>query len=96
MRLIKSVSLSQKNLIPNFVGGSLPRCDRGDREYYCATMSTLFKPWRHGKNLKEVDQFWDEAFANYMFTPHQNEMMRFFNIHYECNDARDDYSKHLK
>jgi hypothetical protein len=22
--------------------------------------------------------------------------MRFFNIHYECNDARDDYSKLLK
>ena len=33
-----------KNLIPNFAGGSLPRCDRGDREYYCATMLTLFKP----------------------------------------------------
>jgi len=34
-----------KNLIPNFAGGSLPRCDRGDREYYCTTMLTLFKPW---------------------------------------------------
>ena len=39
------VSISKsKNLIPNFVGGSLLRCDRGDREYYCATMLTLFKP----------------------------------------------------
>jgi len=39
------VSISKlKNMIPNFVGGSLPRCDRGDREYYCATMLTLFKP----------------------------------------------------
>jgi hypothetical protein len=27
-------------VVPNFVGGSLPRCDRGDREYYCATMLT--------------------------------------------------------
>src|ERR1700683_1906613 len=91
------VSISKaKNLIPNFVGGSLPRCDRGEREYYCSTMLTLFKPWRHGKNLKEVDQSWDEAFTNYKFTPRQNELMRFFNIHYECNDARDDYSKLLK
>jgi len=39
------VSISKsKNLVPNFAGGSLPRCDRGDREYYCTTMLTLFKP----------------------------------------------------
>jgi hypothetical protein len=38
-----SISKSQ-NLILNFAGGSLPRCDRGDREYYCTTMLTLFKP----------------------------------------------------
>src|SRR3984885_14883713 len=85
-----------KNLVTNFAGGSLPRCDRGDREYYCATMLTLFKPWRHGKNLKEDDQSWDEAFTNYKFTPRQIELMKFFNIRYECNDARDDYSKLLK
>ena len=91
------VSISKsKNLVPNFAGGSLPRCDRGDREYYCTTMLTLFKPWRHGKNLKEDDQSWDEAFTNYKFTPHQTELIKFFNIFYECNDARDDYSKLLK
>src|ERR1700674_2527507 len=59
-------------------------------------MLTLFKPWRHGKNLKEDDQSWDEAFTNYTFTPCQIELMKFFNIRYECNDARDDYSKLLK
>jgi hypothetical protein len=91
------ISISKsKSLIPNFAGGSLPRCDRGDREYYCATMLTLFKPWRHGKTLKGDDQSWDEAFTNYKFTPRQIEQMRFFNIYYECNDARDDYSKLLK
>ena len=74
----------------------MPRCDKGDREYYCATMLTLFKPWRHGKNLKEDVQSWDEAFTNYIFTPHQTELMKVFNLHYECNDARDDYSKLLK
>src|SRR5258705_10285797 len=85
-----------KNLVPNFAGGSLPRCDRGDREYYCTTMLTLFKPWRHGKNLKDDDQSWDEAFTNYNFTPRQTELMKFFNIRYECNDARDNYFKLLK
>jgi len=39
------VSISKsKILVPNFAGGSLNRCDRGDREYYCTTMLTLFKP----------------------------------------------------
>jgi len=50
------------NIVPNFVGGSLPRCDRGDREYYCATMLTLFKPWRSGKDLKNQNYSWDETF----------------------------------
>lgn len=34
-----------KGLIPNFTGATLPRQDQGDREYYCLTMLTLFKPW---------------------------------------------------
>ena len=90
-----SITTSNK-MIPNFVGGSLPRCDTGDREYYCTTMLTLFKPWRHGKDLKKKDQTWDEAFTEYKFTPRQSELMKIFNICYECNDARDDYSKLLK
>ncbi|KAJ7248014.1 hypothetical protein C8J57DRAFT_1438014 [Mycena rebaudengoi] len=30
--------------VPNFAGGALPRADQGDRDYYCCTMITLFKP----------------------------------------------------
>ena len=83
-------------VVPNFVGGSLPRCDRGDREYYCATMLTLFKPWRSGEDLKARDYSWDETFTEHRFTPRQLEIMKYFNIRYECNDARDDYSAQLK
>ena len=32
--------------VPNFVGGALPRSDRGDREYYCSAMLAFFRPWR--------------------------------------------------
>ena len=33
----------QKDItVSNFVSGSLPRGDRGDKEYYCMTMLTLF------------------------------------------------------
>ena len=27
--------------VPNFVGGAIPRSDRGDREYYCYSMLTF-------------------------------------------------------
>jgi hypothetical protein len=86
----------KSKVVPNFVGGSLPRCDRGDREYYCATMLTLFKPWRIGLDLKAENYSWDETFTSHNFTARQLEIMRYFNIRYECNDARDDYSTHLK
>jgi hypothetical protein len=39
--------------VPNFLGGSLPRPDSGDREYYCSVMLTLFVPWRTEKISKQ-------------------------------------------
>jgi hypothetical protein len=86
----------RKHEVPNFIGGNLPRCNRGDREYYCATMLTLFKPWRNGKDLKEKDYSWDETFANYNFTEDQIQLMHNFNVPYECQDARHDFSNQLK
>ena len=58
-----------------------------------STMLTLFKPWRSGKCLKKEDQSFDEAFN---FTIQQNQYMKNFNLRYECNDARDDFSAQLK
>ena len=77
--------------VPNFVGANLPRCDRGDHEYYCSTMLTLFKPWRRGTDLKNPEQQWNAAFQEHEFTPEQSRYMRNFNVRYECLDARDDY-----
>ncbi|KAJ7838978.1 hypothetical protein B0H13DRAFT_1650428 [Mycena leptocephala] len=78
--------------VPNFVGGSLPRMDEGDREYYCCTMLTLFKPWRSGKQLKNEIDNWDETFREHKFTAKALRLMANFNVRYECNDARDDFS----
>jgi len=86
----------KKYIVPNFVGGSLPRCDQGDREYYCTTMLTLFKPWRSGKDLKLDNDSWDDTFTSYDFTPDQIRIMEYFNIRYECLDARHDYSAQLR
>ena len=55
--------------IPNFVGPNLPRCDQGDREYYCCSMLTMFKPWQSGLDLKWSQMVTcDEEFANHVFS----------------------------
>ncbi|KAF8218422.1 hypothetical protein L208DRAFT_1351610, partial [Tricholoma matsutake] len=61
-------------------------------EYYCMTMLTLFKPWHSGKDLKTEDYSWDETFTQHKFTAKQEQLMKNFNLRYECNDARDDYT----
>jgi len=38
-----------QELVPNFIGGAIPRSDRGDREYYCSTMLTFSN---HGEQEK--------------------------------------------
>ena len=79
-------------IVPSFIPNSLPRSDRGDREYYCCTMMTLFKPWHSGKDLTSELQSWDDSFMTYEFSKRQLEIMKYFNVRYECLDARDDYS----
>ena len=76
--------------VPNFVGGAIPRSDCGDREYYCSTMLTFFKLWCTGKDLKLDDQNWDDAFKMHRFNTRQLDIMKYFNVRYECLDARDD------
>ena len=83
--------LVPSNIVPNFIGGVLPRSDHGDKEYYCATMLTLFKPWRIGHCSKTPFQSWDDAFNAHKFTVQQLSLMKNFNIKYECLDAKDDY-----
>ena len=85
-----------KARIPNFAGGVLPRKDKGNREDYCMTMLMLFKPWRTGLDLKTKGDTWDETFESYEFTDRHEEIMKFFHIKYECNDARDDYHAQRK
>ncbi|KAJ7026445.1 hypothetical protein C8F04DRAFT_873449, partial [Mycena alexandri] len=82
-------------IIPNFIGGALPRADKGDRSYYCMTMLTIFKPWRSPGDLKDGVSTWDQAFSVYSFSDRQKDLQN-FNVRYECNDARDDHYAQLK
>jgi hypothetical protein len=83
-------------VVPNFVGGPLPRSDQGDRDGYCRTMLTLFKPWRGGSDLKAPHQSWDDAYNVYSFSTGHATLMKNFNLRYECLDARDDFHAELK
>ena len=85
-----------QNVVVNFIGHTLPRCDQGDREFYCLTMLTFFKPWRSGLDLKELNETWDETFNNHNFTIKEKQIIKNFNIKYECLDARDDFCAQLK
>ena len=76
--------------VPTFVN-PIPRSDKGDREYYCATMMTLFKPWREPTDLKSESDSWDISFDKHIFSTRQRQLMSNFNIRYECHDAKDDY-----
>ena len=88
--------LNNSTRVPNFVGANLPRCDQGDREYYCSVMLVLFKPWRQGTDLKAADKLWDEQFQDHSFSEEERWYMRNFNVRYECLDARDDYRAQMK
>ncbi|KAJ7448098.1 hypothetical protein FB451DRAFT_1053975, partial [Mycena latifolia] len=83
-------------MIPNFIGGALPRSDKGDRAAYCMTMLVLFQPWRSPADLKDAISTWDQAFKAHEFTPRQLQLMKNFNVRYECNDARDDHFAQMK
>jgi hypothetical protein len=90
------VHLLKTARVPNFIGNILPRHDQGDREYYCSTMLTLFKPWRSGLDLRSNINSWDETFMSHEFSMRQLEVMKYMNIRYECLDSRDDFHTQLK
>lgn len=86
----------REDLVPDLVGGSLPRPDTGDPDYHAATMLTLFKPWRNGRDLKSDADTWENAYKVYVPTERQTEILKNMNVRHECLDARDNYSAELK
>ncbi|EAU89804.2 hypothetical protein CC1G_09386 [Coprinopsis cinerea okayama7 len=59
-------------------------------------MLTLLKPWRRWKDLRNVDESWDEAFVGHKFTDEQKKLLANFNLRYECLDDRDDYHRQMQ
>ncbi|KAL1725817.1 hypothetical protein EV714DRAFT_287681 [Schizophyllum commune] len=82
-------------LVLNFMR-LLPRSDSENRDEYIRVMLMLFKPWRHARDLKRDDQTWEDAFASHSFTERELELMKNFNLRWECIDGRDSFRDSLK
>ncbi|KAH9925079.1 hypothetical protein B0H21DRAFT_814747, partial [Amylocystis lapponica] len=78
----------------DFLGGRLPRRDKGDREVYCRTMLVIFRPggWRRGEDLKTPHDTWESVFDSTVFADDHIAVMANMNVLYECKDARDDFA----
>ncbi|KIY62693.1 hypothetical protein CYLTODRAFT_338879, partial [Cylindrobasidium torrendii FP15055 ss-10] len=90
------ICASTSALIPNVIGGALPRKDKGDYDFYCTTMLTLFKPWRSSKDLKDDNKTWGDAFRSHTFSDRYMQLMTNFNLRHECLDARDDFRSQME
>ncbi|KAJ7183737.1 hypothetical protein C8R46DRAFT_853345, partial [Mycena filopes] len=94
-----SVACTPENLftvIPNFIGGAVPRSDKGDRAGYCMAILTMLKPWRTPLDLKDCLSTWDQAFKEHTFSDRERQLISNFDVRYECNDARDDHFAEMK
>ncbi|KAF7313989.1 ATP-dependent DNA helicase [Mycena chlorophos] len=73
----------------HFVGKWFPRNDvPGEREYYCAQMLLLFKPWRRLGDLASGYSSFDEAFQLFISTASTNCLRILDNLQYfyDCSD----------
>ncbi|KAL6309553.1 hypothetical protein BKA93DRAFT_723263, partial [Sparassis latifolia] len=93
-RSTHAVCMLKSPKILNFVGGSLPRNDKGDLNEYGKTMLTFFSPggWHDGKDIIHGRCSWKSAFDSTSFAGEHVQIMKHMHVLYECLDARDDYS----
>ncbi|KAI0341025.1 hypothetical protein BDW22DRAFT_1304745, partial [Trametopsis cervina] len=86
--------IKNDRVLLNFVGGTLPRRDRGDHETYCRVMLTMFAPqgWRSGIDLRPDARTWGELFDATTFHASHIQIMDNMNLLYECYDAKHDWA----
>jgi len=84
-------STLENAMVLNFIGPVLPHVGHEDRKYCCMAMLSMFKPYRLPSDLKDKDQTWDEAFESHKFTLWQLQLLKNFNLKYECLNTRDNF-----
>ena len=91
-KLVRAIRMPNHNCIPNFTGIPLPRADLHEtRAIYCASMLTLFKPWRSFADLKLSNQSWEQAYHTFISGASQFVRDTIENIQYQyrAQDAAD-------
>jgi|SRR5882762_10025141 len=82
---------SGHNNLPNFIGRYFPRCDDPEiREFYCACMLVLLKPWRKIQtHLKAPSESWEGAFDKFISKAPSKVLQIISGIQYlhECETA---------
>lgn len=74
----------------------LPRSNSENCNEYIRVMLMLFKPWRHACDLKDEDESWEDTFARHPFTERELDLMKNFNLRWECIDGRDSFRDNMK
>ncbi|EAU85037.2 hypothetical protein CC1G_04133 [Coprinopsis cinerea okayama7 len=83
-------------VVPNLLGGTLPRPGVGSENEYGVAMLALFVPWRSGTDLRAPGEDWSAAWNRTAVSPRYETIMKNINLKYECLDARDDFRAQLK
>lgn len=86
--------------LPEFIGQYFPRADDpATREFYCASMLLLLKPWRDVRNdLRGVDETWQSAFDNFInqASPHTRRIVENIQFYYRARAAADQDPDRMK
>ncbi|KAJ7187074.1 hypothetical protein C8R46DRAFT_810295, partial [Mycena filopes] len=79
------------NTLPNFIGYQFPRRDDAEtRDFYCACMLVLLKPWRNlATDLKSGTQSWSEAFETFKASasPRIHDILAGVQYFHSCQSA---------
>ncbi|CAK5270204.1 unnamed protein product [Mycena citricolor] len=79
------------NTLPNFIGPWFPRRDDNERrDFYCASMLMLLKPWRKLEDdLKTNSQSWQEAFAAFLESAPERtcDLLANIQFYHSCQSA---------
>ncbi|KAJ7036752.1 hypothetical protein C8F04DRAFT_895330, partial [Mycena alexandri] len=89
--VIKVRSFTRRK-VPVPIGPALPkRSDVAFVEKHARLMLILFKPWRHAIDLRDPDQTWSAAYAEFlpMCDPEHIERIENMQLLHECKDSRD-------
>ncbi|KAJ7264512.1 hypothetical protein B0H12DRAFT_997290, partial [Mycena haematopus] len=85
------VRLRKTDFVPVILGPRFTRPDAGieEKEEWCRSMLTLFKPWRTKADLVHENETWTTAFERTLFADEHLDIMSNIHVENECKDARD-------